>query len=299
MTGTERSHARGIVLLLAGALIACAAVVYALVRVTGPATGSGPGAPTSLPTTSVPTQLLSSGDARSRGSGADATPGGPTSAPGQSTDAPSSTSNDASGQQTATVPPSTTMDLPGAHVPLPAAWTGTAKVTVTVVGDCAKPTPSVYTALPADLALDLAQNEANAAEVGLPHGVSGKDVALTLGINASGVPSLAVYSSQIDASGAFQRYWNLGLSPGPGRSDVNGTLINQSAAGSNPNLMVDAETSLQPCESAGTVSLPRALAQGSTMTGWVSATAAQLTVRATTTDGKRAVTVVVDLARKH
>lgn len=300
MTGTERSNARWIALLLAGALVACAAVVYAIVRITGPGNAETP------PGTSETTVTGQSSDAPSTESGAGAaSTSGSTSLASTSTTGPpqvtgSSKQSDSSRPDASpSVPPTTTLQLPGAHVVLPAAWSGTAKVTVTVAGDCATATPSVYTDIPADLALDLVQNEANAAEVALPPGVHGDDVALTLGINTSGVPSLAVYSSQIESSGAFQRYWNLGLSPGPQRTDINGTLIDQSADGANPNLMVDAETSLQPCESAGTVSLPRALAEGSVMTGWVSQTAAELTVRATTTDGKRDVTVEVTLTRKQ
>lgn len=299
MTGTERSNTRWIVLLLAGSLVACAAVVYALVRITGPADSGASSGSVNPPVTSMTTKLLSTASARSAASGDGAAFPGDASVTPSPNGAASSAPAPGGAQEATTVPPTTSLELLGARMTLPAAWTGTAKVSVKVVGDCATTTPSVYTDLPADLALDLVQNEANAAEVGLPAGVAGQDVALTLGVNASGVPSITVYSSQIDTSGTFQRYWNLALSPAAGRSDINGTLISQSADGSNPNVMVDAETSLQPCESAGTVSLPRALAEGSTMTGWVSQTAAHLTVRAGTTDGKRTVVVEVDLSRKQ
>jgi hypothetical protein len=62
--------------------------------------------------------------------------------------------------------------------------------------------------------------------------------------------------------------------------------------------LVDNETDLQPCESGGTVRVPRTLAAGSRVTGWVSATEAHLDVTATTTDGERAVTAVVTLSRR-
>lgn len=284
-------------LLLAGALIASAAVVYALVRITGPGGAASPSEAPAPTVTSPSQQLLSTGSPLTSPTWTSAAAPMSSAPPGQtrSTGPPaaSKTASDAA------VPPTTSMRLPGAPVVLPAAWSGTATVTVTVVGECATATPSVYTDIPADLALDLVQNEANAAEVAMPPAAHRDDVALTLGVNTSGVPSLAVYSSQIDATGGFQRYWNLGFSPGPDRTDINGTLIDQSADGTNPNLMVDAETSLQPCEAAGTVSLPRALAEGSTMHGWVSASAAQLTVDARTTDGKRTVEVQVDLTRKQ
>ncbi len=65
-----------------------------------------------------------------------------------------------------------------------------------------------------------------------------------------------------------------------------------------PNLLVDNETDLQPCESGGTVRVPRTLAAGSRVTGWVSATEGHLDVTATTADGERAVTAVVTLTRR-
>jgi hypothetical protein len=65
-----------------------------------------------------------------------------------------------------------------------------------------------------------------------------------------------------------------------------------------PNLLVDNETDLQPCESGGTVRVARTLATGSTVTGWVSATDGHLDLTAKTTDGERAVSAVVTLTRK-
>jgi hypothetical protein len=121
---------------------------------------------------------------------------------------------------------------------------------------------------------------------------------LSLGVNTSHVPSLALDTATFDDAGTLQQYWHLHLSPRAGRTRVEGELVSDSGKGGNPNVMSDAETSLQPCEAAGTVSLPRVLADGSTIAGWITPTRARLTVRATTTDGKRAVTVTVRAKRK-
>lgn len=168
---------------------------------------------------------------------------------------------------------------------------------MTVLGDCATKNPSVYTEAPADLALDLPQNEATAVAATASAALPDDEPTLTLGVNASQVPSLAVYSSAVDENGTFHRYWQLTLLPGVDRTEIHGTLIDETVDAANPNILVDAETSLQPCEDAGTVSPPRVLAVGSTITGWVSQTSAHLTLRATTTDGKREVTVAVTATR--
>jgi hypothetical protein len=195
------------------------------------------------------------------------------------------------------VPSATVSVLPRSDVALPAAWSGVAKVTVSVLGGCASEASSVYADLPADLALDLVQNEASAAQVAVPDGTRPDGVTLTVGVNSSGVPSLALYSSQIDEQGAWRRFWELTLTGDEDRTRIRGVLRAQPVDGSTPNVMVDAETSLQRCESLGTVSLPRALADGATLEGWVSNTSASLTVRATTTDGKRTVTAEIEATR--
>jgi hypothetical protein len=191
-----------------------------------------------------------------------------------------------------------TSQLQGSGVTLPAAWSGEAKVTITVLGTCATGTTSGYTT-PADLALDLPQNEASAVAPTATSTLPDDEPTLTLGINAANVPSLSVYSSAVDDGGAFHRYWELRLTPDGDRTLIQGTLINEAVDGSNPNIMVDAETSLQPCESTGTVGLPRPLAAGSSITGWVSESNARLTLTARTTDGKRQVTVDVVAVRKQ
>lgn len=296
MGGGSRRSARWIIAVLAGALVASAVVVYALVRLTSPGDG-GSGIATA---TSSSTDVDTAPD--STMSGSTASSGEPDSVAESALSPPPTTSptgSAPSGTFTATqsVPSTTVSTLPQSDVTLPAAWSGVAKVTVTVLGECASENSSVYTDLPADLALDLVQNEANAAQVPVPAGARPDDVTLTLGVNPSGVPSLALYSSQIDESGAWQRFWQLDLTADTARTRVHGILEAQPNDGSTPNMMVDAETSLQACESLGTVSLPRALADGTTLDGWVSTTSAALTVRGTTTDGKRRVTVEINAER--
>lgn len=290
-TGSRRS-ARWFIAVLASALLACAVVVYALVRITAP--GSDGSDITTVTSTSSNTPepsgtghggLSGSTDADS------ATPSSPTTGP-QTPATPSRTFT-----ATQAVPSTTTSALPRSDIVLPAAWSGVAKVTVTVLGECESNHSSVYADLPADVALDLVQNEASAAQVPVPDGTQPDDITLTLGVNPSGVPSLALYSSQIGEDGAWQRFWKLTLTSDAARTNIQGVLRAQPNDGSTPNVMVDAETSLQPCESLGTVSLPRALADGATLDGWVSTTSASLTVRGTTTDGKRTVTAEIEATR--
>jgi hypothetical protein len=289
VTGSRRS-ARWIIAVLAGALLASAVVVYALVRITTPAGGDGSDA-TPVTTSSTPEPTAASPTDTADTVLQSVTTQSPTAA---------ATVLSPAGTFTATESvPSTTMSaLPQSDVILPAAWSGVAKVTVTVLGECASANSSVYADLPADLALDLVQNEANAAQLPVPAGAHPDDVTMTLGVNPSGVPSLALYSSQIGETGIWQQFWQLTLSADGARTRVRGTLTAQATDGSTPNMMVDAETSLQPCESVGTVSLPRALANGASLDGWVSTTSASLTVNGTTTDGKRKVSVDI-VAERH
>lgn len=292
MTGSKRSGTRWIAPLLAGALVASAVVGYALVRMTSPA-DDGSGGQASTAVTSLTEDLMSSPTSLT---------GGVSSTSDNGSAEPDTTAGTGGPTQTAdpepTVPEAITSELPGSETMVPAAWSGTATVTVTVLGDCAA-APSVYTDVPADVALDLVGNEANAAETPLDPGIDPASATLTLGINPGAMPSLAVYSSQISEDGVLHRYWDLRLSAGANWTEISGTLIQQPSEGPNPNMMVDSESSLQSCEAAGTVSLPRALAAGSTITGWVTRTRANLTLHAVTTDGKRAVEVQIDAQRKQ
>jgi hypothetical protein len=149
------------------------------------------------------------------------------------------------------------------------------------------------------------------ADLALQGPVGGSDsvddpnpVSMTLGITPAGIPGLSIYSASADQTGAIRRTWWLttGVEFGPAgdtRTMLSGVLIDdQPVHGAlPPNLLVDNETDLQPCESGGTVRVPRTLAAGSTVTGWVSGTQAHLDVKATTVDGERAVVAAVDLSR--
>lgn len=293
MVSARRSHARWTALIISIALVASAIITFTLVRITAPA-GEGPDIATTGTTLT----------ATSAGSSSAASDQQPTTARTSPSSAPSSTvtssaaessvptSRSTSRSGTSTAAPTTeTSVLNGSGVVLPAAWAGSAKVTVRVLGDCSTSTPSVYGDVTANLALDLTRNELASSTVATTAPKPPNAPTLTLGVGTDQLPKLTVYSSAIDETGAFQRYWNITLTPDGNRTHVTGTLTDAASDGNNPNFLADSETSLQPCESAGTVSLPRPLATGSTVTGWVTTTRAQLTLRASTTDGKRAVTV--------
>lgn len=275
---------RWIAPLLTGALLASAGVGYAIVRITSPA-ASADEEPDAVATSS---QLVSAS------STLESAP--PSTVPvTPSTDETAVTIASAEPE----VPATRTSDLDGSDVQLPAAWSGTATVTMTALGECDVAAPSVYRDVPADLAMDLVGNEAHAAEIPLDPSIDPDQPTLTLGLNPSAIPSLAVYSSQLDEDGAFHRYWDLQLEPGPNWTEIHGTLVLLPSEGINPNMMVDSETALQPCEAAGSVSLPRALTAGSTIDGWVTRTRAKLTLHAVTADGKRQVDVEIDAQRRQ
>lgn len=298
MNSAQRSPARWFTVALGGVLLASALVVYALVRVTSPGTNGetpteGAASSTTMTNDTEPGGTLAASDSTA----------GLTSATGStasSTALSRSTDTTASGPVTSevSVPPTTTSALGGSNVVLPAAWSGTAKVTVSVHGECASANPSVYSDIPADLALDLVQNEASVAETGIPVSARANDITLTLGVNPNGVPALAMYTSRIEADSTFSRYWTLYFTSVADRVEIHGQLSGGSVDGNNPNIMVDAETSLQSCESAGSVSLPRILARGATLDGWVSETHAELTLQAETTDHKRDVLVELSAERR-
>ncbi len=294
------------------ALLASAIITYTLVQLTSP--GHKSGAAESTPVTPLSTPLSSVTPVTSPPTDGSTTPGPPSmtstaSSPPVTTDNHSDTSDGADGSETpesasstsASAPPPTTATsvLDGSGVVIPAAWSGTAKVTVTVLGECAASTPSVYTDVPANLALDLTQNELTSAGPTMSTPVPENQPTLTLGVGDDGLPKIAVYSSVVDETGAFARYWDLTLAAASMRTAIHGTMLDTKSDGTNPNFLADSETSLQPCESAGTVSLPRVLAGGSTLRGWVTASAAELTLHATTTDGKRAVVVEFSADRRQ
>lgn len=273
--------------MLTAALLASAGVGYAIVRITSPTNGDNE-VPTITSDEGVPSRPPSNSHSASNGE-ASTTLSTLTSTPTETIpDSPSPT-----------VPPTQTADLAGSDVVLPAGWTGTATVTLSVLGDCAPDEASVYRDLPADIALDLVGNEAHAAELPLDASISATEVTLTLGLNPNAVPSLAVYTSQLDDDGELHHYWDLDLSPGPNWTEIHGTLVQLPGGGMNPNMMVDAESAQLTCGGADTVSLPRVLTAGSTLDGWVTRTRAKLTLRAVTADGKRQVEAEIDAQRRQ
>lgn len=127
---------------------------------------------------------------------------------------------------------------------------------------------------------------------------------MTLGITPTQVPGLSLYSAATDGDGTVRRTWWLAAGASTpdasGRTQLSGVLIDDQPVQGvlPPNLLLDSETDLQPCETSGMVRVPRILAAGSTLTGWVSTNAGHLDLEATTTDGERAVTAVIALSRR-
>ncbi len=120
---------------------------------------------------------------------------------------------------------------------------------------------------------------------------------LTLGINTSRAPALSVYSSVTDSAGGRHHVWTVRLTPGAGRTYINATLTNPGDPTTSVNLLSDGMTTQQPCDNHGAVDLPRPLAAGARITGWVDQTSAELTLSASTTDGERTVDVAITATR--
>lgn len=280
---------RWVTVIMVAALLCSVAVVWGLIQITGqsPAASSTPAVSpaASLPSTSGGSHNGSNPPTPASPSASAASAAGPTapSAPGS-----------ASALATTTALPA----LPGSGLLLPAAWTGTAEMTITVLGRCASAGGTSSYTRTAELAL---QGPAiGSGPVDDPNPLS-----MTLGITPAEVPGLSIYSATTDRSGDVRRTWWVatGAETGPdgqGRTSLSGVLIaDQPFRGTlPPNLLVDNETDLQPCEAGGTVRVPRTLAAGSTVRGWVSATAGHLELIGTTADGERAVTAVVELTRR-
>jgi hypothetical protein len=171
-------------------------------------------------------------------------------------------------------------------------------LTITVLGRCAATGgTSAYTRT-ADLALQGPVQGSGPYDDPNP-------LSMTLGITPAGIPGLSILSATTDQAGGVHRTWWLTTgteadsSEPAGRTTISGVLIDDQPVRGvlPPNLLVDNETDLQPCETGGTVRVARTLAAGSRLTGWVSSTQGHLDVTATTADGERAVTAVVTLTR--
>jgi len=271
---------RWVTMIMVAALGCSVAVVWGLIQITG-------GSPAASSTPSVSASDSSSASA--------AVPGATGEPVTELAPLRPSTSSGAPPTSGATAPLVTTVvpTLPGSGLPLPAAWTGTAELTITVLGRCATAGGTSSYTRTAELALQ--GPVVGSGPIDDPNPIS-----MTLGITPADIPGVSIYSASVDDAGAARRTWWLTAGADPdGRTQLSGILIdNQPVRGVlPPNLLVDNETDLQPCESGGTVRVPRPLAAGSTVTGWVSPTQAHLDLAATTADGERVVTAVVDLSR--
>ena len=307
--------ARWLTVILGVAMLCSAAVVYGLIQITGGSTpASAPGSAGASASASEHPESTNPATTTSARPDASSGAGGPAGSGIRSTETAVGTTTSAP-------------MLPGSLVQLPAAWTGKADVTVTVLGRCAATGGTSSYSLTADLALQrpvvgsAGPVNAGAAGTGIvpgsgtePGSETGTEtgsapgiefgdanpLSMTLGISPAGIPGLTVYSASVDGAGAVHRSWWLSTGIGPGGSTlISGVLIaDQPIDGAlPPNLLSDGETDLQPCEAGRTVGVPRALAAGSRITGWVSATRAELDLSGRTTDGERAVTARVVATR--
>ena len=286
---------RWVAVVLAAALVCSVAVVWSLIQLTGdPSASSSP-----------PPDVASGGASSSQ-------PGAAGSATNPAPDPPSSAGTSRGGQSgSGSVPgssgtqrssglmaPSTATVLPGSGLTVPAAWTGTAELRITVLGRCAKAGGTSSYTREAELALQ--RPAVGTGPVG-----DANPLSLTLGISPADVPGLSLYSASTGTDGAVRRTWWMATGASkppapPGRTELSGVLIDDQPVGGvlPPNLLSDNETDLQPCETGAGVRVPRILAADSTLSGWVSATAGHFELKATTTDGERSVSAVITLSRR-
>jgi hypothetical protein len=268
--------ARWLAAILIVAAIASVAVVWGLIQVTGES-----------PAASAP---ASSSAVQSPGSAVESTAASPTdSAPSSASSSAGAPSTDAGATPTDRPP----LPLPGSGIRVPAAWTGRAEVTITVLGECAAVGGTSSYVLEADLAVQR-------PVVGSGPFPDPNPISLTLGVTPGGIPGFAANSAVVDSAGNVRRLWWLATGAGPnGETRISGVLIADGPIDGQlpPNLLTDSETDLLPCESGGTVGVPRTLAAGSTLTGWVSETEAELELHGVTTDGERQIDARVTATR--
>lgn len=272
---TRTLSTRWVTVIMVVALLCSVAVVWGLIQITGDPAASS---------------------ATAGGESATPSAGGSDSTAGSASTTTSSAVRTTTSTTTATTPLTPAPVLPGSAVRLPAAWTGSAEMSITVLGRCAATGGTSSYTRSAELALQ-------GPVVGTGRFDDPNPFSMTLGITPTDIPGLSIYSATTDRFGTVHRTWWLTSGADPAAADrtlLSGVLLDdQPVAGAlPPNLLVDNETDLQPCESGGTVRVPRTLAAGSRVTGWVSSTEAHLDVTATTADGERAVTAVVTLTRR-
>ncbi|WP_420122082.1 hypothetical protein [Nakamurella sp.] len=346
---------RWVVGIMVAALLASVLVVVGLIEITGQSPSSAGGSSESP----APSAGASDGGSAgaSDGGSANGTAGG-SGAPSAGPDASATAGPSASASGTAG-PTTTPVVLAGSGLDLPAAWTGTADMTITVQGKCAETGGTSFYTRPAQFALQVsptapatvpastpagASGSAGSSASAVPGGVTGGSpagpdagpaadpaggtpdqvdpvvgtpapspttavppvpagpVSMTLGITSTDVPGLSLYSTSSSRDGSIRRTWVVDTAADPAtpdRTSITATLADDQPLGGAlpPNLLVDSETDLLPCETGNGVRLPRPLARGATVTGWVSATQAVLDIAAVTTDGERTVQAHLDLTR--
>ena len=275
-------NTRWVTIIMVVALVCSVVVVWGLIQITGQSPASS----------STPSSSESPAASASPATTAESAP--PTTQSPDPSGSDVNASDTTRGSTTTIAAPAPL--LPGSGLRLPAAWTGTAELTITVLGRCASTGgTSSYTR---GAALALQGPVEGTGQLDDPNRLS-----MTLGITPDGIPGVSVYSASTDKAGSVHRTWWLTTGAAPdaqGRTMLAGVLIDdQPVSGAlPPNLLIDNETDLQPCESGGTVRVPRTLAAGSTLTGWVSATDGRLELTARTADGERGLTAVITLSRK-
>lgn len=279
---------RWLIVILVAALVCSALVVYALVQVTG--RFSDAMTEPSADAAAVPPGAWSAASSAPVGQdGSSASPDvtDPTSDRGGR---PAMTSGIPTSSPAAAPP------LPGSGVTVPAAWSGTARLTITVNGDCADTGgTSTYSGLTAELALQAPVRGND--PFGDPNPFS-----MTLGVTPAAIPGLALYSAEVGDDGAVRRTWWLADGTDPAAADrtvISGSLISDRTIDGAlpPNLLVDNETDLLPCQSGRPSGVSRTLGAGSSLSGWVSPTAAVIDVTGTTTDGERTIDLHAELER--
>ncbi|HEY5879287.1 MAG TPA: hypothetical protein VIU11_10265 [Nakamurella sp.] len=301
MAARTTTSTRWVTGILVVALLASVLVVVGLIQITGGTSSSSTASESPTPDSASPSPSA-----------------------GPPTTAASSTIPE--GRATGTAATTTPVELAGSGLILPAAWTGTADMTITVNGRCASIGGTSFYTRPAQFALQVSPPPANTGTatsgsagsgVASPSGSAPAGpspipttsvlpppgpVSMTLGITPTDLPGLSIYSTSSGRDGSIRRTWTVDATADPAdpnRTLISATLVDDQPLGGAlpPNLLVDSETDLQPCETDSGVRLPRPLAKGSTVTGWVSATEASLQVNAGTTDGERTVQADLRLTR--
>jgi len=304
MAARTTTSTRWVTGILVVALLASVLVVIGLIQITGGSPSSSAASESATPDSASPSPSA-----------------------GPSASAGSSTIPD--GRATGTTATTTPVILAGSGLVLPAAWTGTADMTITVHGRCAATGGTSFYTRPAQFALQVSSPPASTATAATASaGPVGSDavsppdsatagasstpttsalppfgpVSMTLGITPTDLPGLSIYSTSSGRDGSIRRTWTVDATADPSAADrtlISATLVDDQPLGGAlpPNLLVDSETDLQPCETDSGVRLPRPLAKGATVTGWISATDAALRVDAGTTDGERTVQADLRLTR--